>query len=85
MKPTLEAINQFWTGVANHKKETRKRQAALSFSEKIKILEKLRDRDRVIAACGLRGKAGRAANNQARKRSRARRASATHKGSLEAT
>jgi hypothetical protein len=32
----------------------RARQAALSFSEKIKILEKLRDRDRAIAAAGLR-------------------------------
>ena len=32
------------------------RLAALSFSEKIKILEKLRDRDRSIAAAGLRKK-----------------------------
>jgi hypothetical protein len=32
------------------------RMAALSFSEKIKILEKLRDRDRSIAAAGLRKK-----------------------------
>jgi len=29
---------------------------ALSFSEKIKILEKLRDREKAIAAAGLRGK-----------------------------
>jgi len=36
------------------KKEMRKRLAALSFTEKIKILEKLRDRDRAIAAAGLR-------------------------------
>jgi len=56
MKPTLAAINQFWTGVTNHKQEMRKKLAALSFSEKIKILEKLRDRDRAIAASGLRGK-----------------------------
>ena len=28
--------------------------AALSFSEKIKILEKLRDREKAIAAAGLR-------------------------------
>jgi hypothetical protein len=28
--------------------------AALSFSEKIKILEKLRDREKAIAASGLR-------------------------------
>ena len=32
------------------------RQAALSFSEKIKILEKLRDRENAIAAAGLRRK-----------------------------
>jgi hypothetical protein len=32
------------------------RLAALSFSEKIKILEKLRDREKVIAAAGLRRK-----------------------------
>jgi hypothetical protein len=31
--------------------------AALSFSEKIKILEKLRDREKAIAASGLRRKA----------------------------
>ncbi len=36
------------------KKEMRKRLAALSFSEKIKILEKLRDRSLAIAAAGLR-------------------------------
>jgi hypothetical protein len=35
-------------------KERRKRLASLPFSEKIKILEKLRDRSRVIAAAGLR-------------------------------
>lgn len=34
----------------------RARLASLSFSEKIKILEKLRDRDRAIAASGLRRK-----------------------------
>ncbi len=54
MKPTLEAINQFWTGIANRKEEMRKKRAALSFTEKIKILEKLRDRDRAVAASGLR-------------------------------
>ena len=32
------------------------RLAALSFSEKIKILEKLRDREKAIAASGLRPK-----------------------------
>ena len=30
------------------------RMASLSFSEKIKILEKLRDREKAIAAAGLR-------------------------------
>jgi len=38
------------------KKEMRKRLAALSFSEKVKILEKLRERDKAIAAAGLRPK-----------------------------
>jgi hypothetical protein len=50
MKPTVEAISQFWTRVANRKELMRKKLTALSFSEKIKILEKLRDRDRMIAA-----------------------------------
>jgi hypothetical protein len=36
------------------KKKMRKRRAALSFTEKIKILEKLRDRSEKIAASGLR-------------------------------
>jgi hypothetical protein len=36
------------------KSKMRTRLAGLSFSEKIKILEKLRDRDRAIAASGLR-------------------------------
>jgi hypothetical protein len=35
-------------------KERRERLASLPFSEKLKILEKLRDRDRAIAASGLR-------------------------------
>jgi hypothetical protein len=35
-------------------KERRKRLASLPFSEKLKILEKMRDRDRAIAASGLR-------------------------------
>jgi hypothetical protein len=35
-------------------KERRKRLASLPFSEKLKILEKLRDRSRAIAAGGLR-------------------------------
>jgi hypothetical protein len=36
------------------KQEMRKRLAALSFSEKVKILEKLRDRSLALAAAGLR-------------------------------
>lgn len=36
------------------KERMRKRLAALSFSEKIKMLEKLRDRSLAIAAAGLR-------------------------------
>jgi len=35
-------------------RERRKRLASLPFSEKLKIVEKLRDRSRVIAASGLR-------------------------------
>jgi len=38
------------------KQEMRKRLAALSFSEKVKILEKLRDRSLSLAASGLRRK-----------------------------
>ena len=40
------------------KKKMRKRLAALSFSEKIKVLEKLRDRSLSLAAGGLRRRAG---------------------------
>jgi len=36
------------------KQETRKQLAALNFSEKIKLLEKLRDRSLAIARAGLR-------------------------------
>jgi hypothetical protein len=52
------------------KPKLRTRQAALSFSEKIKILEKLRDRDRAIAASGLRGKVERGATNKAARESK---------------
>jgi len=38
------------------KQEMRKKLAALSFAEKVKILEKLRDRELAIAAAGLRKK-----------------------------
>jgi len=39
------------------KARMRARLTSLSFTEKIKILEKLRDRDQAIAASGLRKKA----------------------------
>jgi hypothetical protein len=42
----------------------RKRLASLSFSEKIKILEKLRDHSLVLAASGLRGKSGQNERNE---------------------
>jgi hypothetical protein len=38
------------------KSKMRLKLAALSFTEKIKILEKLRDRDKAIATAGLRQK-----------------------------
>jgi hypothetical protein len=38
------------------KQKMRKRLAALSFSEKVKILEKLRDRSLALTASGLRRK-----------------------------
>ena len=41
-------------GNAVSKPKLQARMAALSFSEKIKILEKLRDREKAIAASGLR-------------------------------
>ncbi len=43
--------------------QMRKRLAALSFSEKVKILEKLRDRSLALASSGLRGKAERGYND----------------------
>ncbi len=48
------------------KQEMRKRLAALSFSEKIKILEKLRDRSLALAACGLRQKSAEDASKKVR-------------------
>jgi hypothetical protein len=50
------------------KPKMRERQDALSFSEKIKILEKLRDRERAIAASGLRGRGEPDATNKAPKK-----------------
>ncbi len=46
------------------KLEMRKRLAALSFSEKIGILEKLRDRSLALAASGLRQKSARGARKK---------------------
>lgn len=40
----------------SEKREWRKRLAALSFSEKLELLEKLRDRSQAIAQSGLRSK-----------------------------
>jgi len=45
-------------------RETRKRLASLPFSKKLEVLEKLRDRSRVIAASGLRKKKARQAGDQ---------------------
>jgi hypothetical protein len=41
---------------ADSEKTRRKRLASLPFAEKIKILERLRERSRAIAAAGLRKK-----------------------------
>ena len=46
------------------KREMRRKLASLNFSEKIKILEKLRDRSVAIAASGLRRKKGATPQNQ---------------------
>jgi hypothetical protein len=47
------------------KPKMRARLASLSFSEKIKILEKLRDRSEKIAASGLRRKSARGSRDKA--------------------
>ena len=44
--------------MSEQKDKMRKRLASLTFSEKIKILEKLRDRSLMLAASGLRPKPG---------------------------
>jgi len=53
-----------------NKQEMRKRLASLSFSEKVKILEKLRDRDRTLASSGLRRKPAAVADTNADKRTK---------------
>jgi hypothetical protein len=45
------------------KKAMRKRLAALSFTEKVKILERLRDRSLAIADAGLRRKVSKQVGN----------------------
>jgi hypothetical protein len=50
------------------KREMRNRLAALSFSEKVKILERLRDRSLALAAAGLRPKAANDCQTEAGKR-----------------
>lgn len=52
------------------KKEMHRELTARSFTEKIKILEKLRDRDRAVAAAGLRGKAEQSSDNKELKESK---------------
>jgi len=51
------------------KERRRKQLAALSFTEKIKILEKLRDRSLSLAAAGLRQNLSKDARNQVVKES----------------
>ena len=55
MKVTLGLINQMQSQFMDEQ-EWRKRMASLSFSERIRILEKLRQRSLAIAASGLRKK-----------------------------
>jgi hypothetical protein len=52
------------------KQELRKRLASLSFTEKVKILEKLRDRSLALAASGPRRKLSEAARNEVTKENR---------------
>jgi len=52
------------------KERMRKRLAALSFTEKIKILEKLRDREKAIAAAGLRRDASKSGSAHSEKSQR---------------
>jgi hypothetical protein len=77
-KPRMKAVNENNNHVPDEfgqaralrekliagKNEMRKRLAALSFTKKIKILEKLRDRDRAIAASGLRRKTSKDTTNE---------------------
>jgi len=55
-KAYYEAALALRERVIQSKERMRKRLAALSFSEKVKILEKLRERDKAIATSGLKRK-----------------------------
>ncbi|MGO9647617.1 hypothetical protein SBA7_1770005 [Candidatus Sulfotelmatobacter sp. SbA7] len=52
------------------KTEMRRQLAGLSFSEKVKILEKLRDRSLALAASGLRSQSAEGARKKADKGSK---------------
>ena len=52
----MDDVEKIRTRMIEAKKRMRHRLAALSFTEKIRILEKLRDRELAIAASGLRRK-----------------------------
>jgi hypothetical protein len=54
----VEQFEHDYLEALTSKKKMRKRLAALSFSEKIKVLEKLRDQSLSLAASGLRRRAG---------------------------
>jgi len=55
-KANYEAAQDLRERQIKGKERMRKRLAGLSFTEKVKILEKLRDREKAIAAAGLRRK-----------------------------
>lgn len=49
-------MSELWNRILEDKARERKRLAALPFSEKVKILEKLRDRSLLIAKSPLRAR-----------------------------
>jgi hypothetical protein len=54
MKAILQVINQMRQKILSGKRESRKKLAALSFAQKLVLLEKLRDRSLLIASSSLR-------------------------------
>lgn len=64
LKCRLESHKLVWKASMS-KPKMRARLAALSFSEKVKILEKLRDRSLAIAASGLRSRTARDGGDRA--------------------